>query len=451
MADATAAPPEETLTVERASSARVHQPFQVEVVAGPDRGRVFSLDPADPEQPPRLLLGTSPACLLKLTDRTVSRRHVALESDGLRLRLLDLGSTNGTRVNGLEVREALLVGGETVELGHTSLLVHARGSAKAAPAGTLSFGRVLGQSEEMQRLFGICHKVAASAVPVLIEGETGTGKELLAESLHELGPRAGGPFVVFDCAASGAGQAEETLFGAVAGALGSGAPARAGVFEEANHGTLLIDEVSELEAGLQGKLLRVLERGEVRPLGSAKTIKVDARLVFCTRRDLDREVQAGRFRDDLFFRIAVARIELPPLRRRPGDLELLARQFWLELGGDAAALDARLLRSLAAYDWPGNVRELRNSLAQRFALGELASPEQPSSLGSVRPVAVGDWLDQLLDKKLPLTQTRQQVLDVFLRRYVERVLAEHNGNVSRAAAASGLARRYFQILRARQR
>jgi two-component system, NtrC family, response regulator HydG len=440
---------DETLTVERTSQARKHQAFELEVQKGPDSGRVFKIDPGDPEQPPRLLLGTSPACHLRLTDRTVSRRHAALESDGLQLRLTDLESTNGTRVSGLDAVEVLLSGGETIELGQSALLLRALGTPHASTPTSQSFGRMLGQSEEMQRLFLVCQKLAMSSVPVLIEGETGTGKELLAESIHELGPRAGGPFVVFDCAAIALGRAETLLFGQEVGALDAHSPRTAGVFEEAHGGTLLIDEVGELELPVQAKLLRVLERGEVRPLGSARTLKLDVRLLFTTRRDLDREVQAGRFRDDLFFRIAVARVEVPPLRRRGGDVEHLLRHFWRELGGDLQHVDARLLRSLSAYAWPGNVRELKSTVAQRLALGDLApAPQQPSPSHAA---GARDWLDQLLDRRLPLPQARREVLDVFLSRYVERVLAEHGGNVSKAAAASGLARRYFQILRARQR
>jgi DNA-binding NtrC family response regulator len=372
-----------------------------------------------------------------------------LESDGLQLRLTDLDSTNGTRVNGLDAVEVRLTGGETIELGESTLLLRPLGTPHAATPASLSFGRILGRSEEMQRLFSVCHKLASSTVPVLIEGETGTGKELLAETLHELGPRASGPFVVFDCAAVAANRADALLFGQEAGALTAGSPRTPGVFEEAHRGTLLIDEVGDLELPLQAKLLRVLERGEVRPLGSARTLKLDVRLLFTTRRDLDREVQAGRFRDDLFFRITVARVEVPPLRRRGGDAEDLLRHFWRELGGDAKQIDVRLIHSLSGYAWPGNVRELKSTVLERLALGELArapqGPDLASSGGS------SDWLDQLLDRRLPLPQARREVLDVFLRRYVERVLAEHGGNVSKAAAASGLARRYFQILRARQR
>lgn len=442
---------EQTHTVQRTERAREHRAFELEIVAGPDTGLTFKIDPSDPEQPPRLLLGTSPACSLRLSDRTVSRRHAALECDGLQLRLRDLDSTNGTRVEGLDVVEVKLDGGERIEAGASQLVLRAVGVRQAASSATEALGRLLGQSEEMQRLFAVSRRLAASHVPLLIEGETGTGKELLAETLHEIGPRSAGPFVVFDCASAGVTLAELALFGQEAGIREPGSPRVPGVFEEADGGTLLIDEVGELDLTIQAKLLRVLERGELRPIGSARVVKPDVRLLFTTKRDLDREVQAGRFRDDLFFRIAVARVELPPLRRRRGDFELLLRHFWQQLGGAAGDLDARTIRSLSAYDWPGNVRELRSAVAQRLALGDLARLPQPPARADEAPSSGGDWLDRLLERELPLPQARREVLDVFLRRYVERALAQHGGNISKAAAASGLARRYFQLLRARRR
>lgn len=441
----------QTHTVERTERARSHQAFELEVVTGPDAGRVFKLDPSDPEQPPRLLLGTSPACHLRLSDRTVSRRHAALESDGLQLRLTDLDSTNGTRVEGLSIVEVKLDGGEKVMVGESLLVLRAVGSRQATAAATQALGRLIGHSEEMQRLFMAGRRLAASNVPLLIEGETGTGKELLAETLHEIGPRSSGPFVVFDGASASSEYAELALFGQEFGARGAGSSRAPGVFEEANGGTLLIDEVGELDSTLQAKLLRVLERGEVRPLGSAKAVKLDVRFLFTTRRDLDREVQAGRFRDDLFFRIAVARLELPPLRRRRGDVELLIHHFWRELGGAPRDIDARLVRSMSAYGWPGNVRELKGALTQRLALGDLATVPQSTTETREQPSSGSDWLERLLDQRLPWPQARRAVLDVFLRRYVERALSEHGGNLSKAAAASGLARRYFQLLRARGR
>src|SRR5262245_60431404 len=188
----------------------------------------------------------------------------------------------------------------------------------------------------------------------------------MAEALHEQGPRASQPFVVFDCTAVPPNLVESELFGHERGAFTGAVTQRKGVFEQAHGGTLLIDEIGDLDLPLQPKLLRAIERGEIRRVGADRWIRVDVRVLAATRRDLAREVQAGRFRDDLFHRLAVGRIELPPLRHRRGDVPLLARQVWRELGGDARLLPAEILLKWEDYEWPGNVRELRNAVARQL-------------------------------------------------------------------------------------
>jgi hypothetical protein len=316
--------------------------FALTVTSGPDRGKSLTLDGS---QALRVLIGQSPACDVRLTDREVSRRHAALEPRGAALRITDLGSTNGTYVDRVRVIEAELVGGEFVRLGGTLLRVDRLegGAPRPLPAGE-GFGRVIGSSPEMRRLYPLCARLASSSVPLVIEGDTGTGKEVLAESLHEQGPRAQGPFVVFDCTAVPPNLVESELFGHERGAFTGAVASRRGVFEQAHGGTLFIDEIGDLDLALQPKLLRALERSEVRRLGADRWIQVDVRVIAATRRDLDREVQVGRFRDDLFHRLTVARIELPPLRRREGDVRVLARHFWRQLGGAASALGEDLLR-----------------------------------------------------------------------------------------------------------
>jgi two-component system, NtrC family, response regulator HydG len=422
--------------------------FEIMVTAGPDRGRSVVLSGASPH---RVLVGTSPACDLVLRDRQVSRRHLALSLDGRRVRLSDLGSTNGTSVSGVAVVEAFLGGGESVGLGETVLEMRARstGQAPALPIAT-SFGRLLGASTEMRRLYALCERLAASNVPVVIEGETGTGKEVLAESLHEQGPRAAGPFVVFDCTAVAPTLVEAELFGHDRGAFTGAVGERKGVFEQAHEGTLLVDEIGDLDLTLQAKLLRAIERGEVRRVGAARSRRVDVRVLAATRRDLDREVQAGRFRDDLFHRLAVARIELPPLRERRGDVALLVRHFVTEAGGDAGTVPPALLRQWESDPWPGNVRELRNAVARRVALGDLAPGRVADGADASLPGLEG-LVDAVVGRGLPFVRARDFVLEEFTRAYTDRMLASHGGNVVRAAAASGIGRRYFQRIRARQR
>ncbi len=418
------------------------RPFVVTVVAGPSTALEITLDETSP---PSVLIGQSPACAVRLEDPLVSRRHASLEWDGPRLRIRDHDSTNGTFVQGVPVVEAYLHGGEIVQVGDTRLSVERRAVGAAAPPMRSQFGRTLGASPEMRRIYVLAHKLAQSDVPMVLEGETGTGKEVLAESIHEVGPRKHGPFVVFDCTAVAPTVVESELFGHERGAFTGAVATRRGVFEQADGGTLLIDEVGDLGLDLQAKLLRAIERSEVRRVGGDRWIRADVRVIAATRRDLDREVQEGRFRDDLFYRLAVGRIELPPLRRRTGDVTFLAHHFWAEQGGQGA-IPAALLQQLEAQPWPGNVRELRNAVVRALVLGELArAPDAPPRAGE----PAGDFFEWLLGQRLPLPEARQRAALELERRYVERAVAEHGGNVTHAAAASGVGLRYFQIVRAR--
>jgi len=425
--------------------------YVLEVLDGPEKGTKRVLDGSGA----RFLVGKGPACEVRLSNPHVSRRHAAFELTHKGLRITDLDSSNGTTVDGLRIGEAFLRGGERVGLAGTTLRVE-RGSAEAAPlAPESSFGRMLGSSEVMRRLYPLCKRLAASELPILIEGETGTGKEVLAEALHEGSARAAAGFVVFDCTSVPPSLAETTLFGHEKGAFTGAVGSRKGVFEEAHGGTLFIDEIGELDLALQPKLLRALERSEVQRVGSNTWTKVDVRIIAATRRDLDKEVQAGRFRDDLFFRLAVGRVELPPLRHRQGDIALLARHFSDQLGG-TKPLAPSIVVKFEDYRWPGNIRELHNAVARFLALGEPPDADGtsgallPAETASDEPVsALADVIEGLLDREMPLTRAREVVVGEFERRYVARVLARYGGNVARAASASGIARRYFQILRAR--
>jgi DNA-binding NtrC family response regulator len=311
------------------------------------------------------------------------------------------------------------------------------------PSSATSFGPMLGASAEMRRIYPLCERIAAASVPVVIEGETGTGKEVLAEALHQRGPRAG-PFVVFDCTAVAATLVESELFGHERGAFTGAVAAHKGLFEQATGGTLLVDEIGDLDLALQPKLLRAIERSEIRRVGGDRRIQVDVRVLAATRRNLEELVKEGRFRDDLFHRMAVARIALPPLRERKGDVQLLAQHFLRELGADPDSLDAELLARWEAYLWPGNVRELRNAVARHNALGELGARE-----GGPGEALSLDTVERVLALNLPIHQARERVLEDFERRYLEHALSRHRGVVTHAAKAAGIARRHFQRLRAR--
>ena len=438
-----------------AASATDEPIYLLQVVEGPDRGRTLILDGQNLD---RANIGQSTICEMQLTDPMVSRRHASIARDKGALRVVDLGSTNGILVNDLRVYDATLRGGETLRLGGSVLRVTRAGVATAGARVDLDgFGTLVGKSAEMRRLYPLLARLAASSIPVVVEGEVGTGKEAVAESLHLAGPRAGGSFVVFDCACTPARAVDAVLFGEEE----RGHEPRLGLFEQADGGTLLLDEVAELDLALQARLLRVIERGEVQRVGSTTARCVDVRVLASSRHDLDREVQSGRLREDLFYRLAVARVELPPLRRRHGDVAALAAYFWQRLGGDPGGPPKELLIRFADYEWPGNVRELENAIARRLALGAdveqasnpsmwqrpAAAPEAVSSAEAAAPPR--DVLDEVLDLDLPLPRARQKVVEELERRFVSRTLAKHGGNVTRAAAASGLALRYFQVLKAR--
>jgi two-component system, NtrC family, response regulator HydG len=418
--------------------------FALSVVTGANAGQRV---PLEASRPSALLVGQSPVCDFRLEDPMVSRRHASFEIVGERVRVRDLGSTNGTRVNGIAVVEAFLVGGESVAIGESELQL-SRVAGEAAPSVRPTrdgFGGVVGKSPAMRRLYPLLERLAASDVPIVIEGETGTGKEVVAEAIHAHSARRDKPYVVFDCTAVAPTLVEAELFGHERGAYTGAVGARKGVFELADGGTLLIDEIGDLELHLQPKLLRVLERGEIRRVGGQKPIQIDVRVLAATRRNLDEAVQLGRFRDDLFHRLAVARVELPPLRRRDGDVAELARHLWRELGGKGS-VPAELLARWVIADFPGNVRELKNAVARHIALGDLSlEPE------GTPPSKSQDFLFQTIAEQLPLPVARAKVVAELERRYIEHSLEQHAGDVTAAARASGVARRYFQLLRSGKR
>ncbi len=422
--------------------------FAVEVTEGPDRGLLLAFDST---RPTSLLIGQGQACDLRLSDHQVSRRHAALDFTDRGLRVTDLGSTNGTLVGGLRVAEAYLVGGETLQVGQSTVKVlGAPASGKPELSTAQGFGRMIGESPEMRRIYPLCERLARSDVAIVIEGETGTGKEVLAEALHEASRRCAGPFVVFDCTAIAPSLLESVLFGHEKGSFTGAVSQRIGIFEQAHGGTLFIDEIGELDALLQPKLLRAIERGEVQRIGSSRWERVDVRIVAATRRDLDREVQAGRFRDDLFYRLAVGRIELPPLRRRRGDIRVLSRHFWRQIAGEIRPMPPDIIERLEDYAWPGNVRELQNAIARHVAVGDLATTPDVSRPSAPPVAGTEDVIERVLAMNLPLPRARAEVVEEFERRYVQEVLARYDGNVARAASASGIALRYFQLIKARR-
>ena len=453
--------PHSTLERPKVAGSTIEIPtLTLEVMAGPDIGRALVVDPA--EQIGRIFVGKSKACQLELSDPLASRRHFAIEIEGRGARITDLDSTNGTLVNGVRVLEAILFGGELIRVGDTTIALRLGERRARKLSGATRFGRFLGASPELTRLYPLCERLALSDVPVIIEGETGTGKELLAEALHEASPRASAPFVVFDCTTSPSGLLEARLFGHERGAFTGAVGSRPGVFEEASGGTLLIDEIGDLDVALQAKLLRAVQTGQVQRLGGTAWIKTNVRVLAATRRDLEREIQAGRFRDDLYYRLAVARLEIPPLRRRASDIRLLAEHLWAAACPGGPPIGDDLVARLESYSWPGNVRELSNAVLHHAALGDLADadmlarpmPPAAEESGEVAPAPAlrGEpgVIASVIARGLPFPRARQEVMEAFEERYVDAMLEKHDHNISKAAAAAGIARRYFYTIRTRR-
>ncbi|HTM19282.1 MAG TPA: sigma 54-interacting transcriptional regulator [Kofleriaceae bacterium] len=347
------------------------QRLQVNALEGPAAGRTWTVEET------RATLGSHPRCDLVIDDPTVSRFHCEIRIDERRARVRDLDSRNGTLVDGVEVVDAWLRDGSRLRLGRTLLRIdHGEGAVDLQLSPRSAFGGLAGGSPLMRRLFERLERAAASDATVLLEGETGTGKTLAARAIHEHSARRGGPFVVLDCGAVPATLLESELFGHERGAFTGASARRTGVFEEASGGTLFLDEIGELPLELQTKLLGALENRSVRPVGGGAPVAVDVRVVAATNRDLRAEVNGGRFRPDVYYRLAVITVVLPALRERPGDVPAVAEQLLRSLGAEQGRIDALLTEELVTRmqqaAWPGNVRELRNYLERCLAFDEVA-------------------------------------------------------------------------------
>jgi transcriptional regulator with GAF, ATPase, and Fis domain len=407
------------------------------VTRGPDTG--LTLETAG--VPVRI--GTAADSDMVLSDDTVSRRHAELEPTPLGMRIRDVESTNGLVIGGMRIRDAFIPGDFQVALGETWISAQWLGeTVDKEQVATDRFGDVLGRSARMRELFADLERIAPTDVTLLIEGETGTGKDLIAESLHAASRRANGPFVVFDCGAVAPTVIESELFGHERGAFTGAHGTHIGVFEQADGGTLFLDEVGELPLDLQPKLLRVIEKLEIRRVGARQTISVDVRIIAATNRNLRAAVQRREFRQDLYFRLAAAHLAVPPLRDRLDDLELLAEHFLAQQDPprSLAEVPQHVWEMFHAHRWPGNVRELRNAV-QRLAV----TPDRPlhdPSHGAAQPVA--SWARG--DAVVPLRIARRQAGDDFERAYLEHVLAKSGGNVTRAAALAEVSRQMMQKL-----
>ncbi|MGE0784739.1 MAG: sigma 54-interacting transcriptional regulator [Sandaracinaceae bacterium] len=410
--------------------------IKLTVLEGPDRGAEITARRGV------VRVGTASDNDLTLADNAISRRHAELRLRGPDVLLRDLGSTNGTTVDGVRVLEAFISPSSLIRLGDTCIRVSPVDEPIVVPLSSRErFGKLLGSSAAMRQAFALLERAAPTEATILIEGETGTGKELAAEGIHDTSTRSEGPFVAIDCGAVSANLIESELFGHVRGAFTGAVSDRRGVFEEAQGGTLFLDEIGELPLDLQPKLLRVLEKREIRRVGESRARPIDVRVVAATNRDLAVEVNQGTFREDLFFRLAVVRVRLPPLRSRRDDIPRLVRHFVERLRPDAPTPSPELVAALARKSWPGNVRELRNAVERALALVDPATSEgAPAEAASSGQDA---RLAELLS--MPMKEGLDRWVAYFEQEYVKLALDRH-GSVSAAARAAGVNRRHIQRL-----
>ncbi|HEX7664909.1 MAG TPA: sigma 54-interacting transcriptional regulator [Polyangiaceae bacterium] len=383
------------------------------------------------------VVGSSDECDVVIDDPAVSRKHLELQLVPEGVRVVDLDSRNGTFYLGQQIERMVLGLGTTIEIGaHTLAIDFDAGALEDDVAiEEKSYRGMVGVSLVMRRLFGTLKRLGGSLATVLVHGESGTGKELIARAIHEGSRVAKGPFVVVNCGALARDLVASELFGHRRGAFTGAVDSRRGAFELANDGTLFLDEVGELPLEVQPLLLRAIEAREIREIGGEQTKPVRVRIVAATNRRLEEEVAEGRFRQDLYYRLAVVKLEAPPLRGRPEDVGPIALRFAEAAGLEA--LPAPILEKLKARAWPGNVRELRNAVDAYAALGVL--PDE----GVVRPPLIDSAVALVADPTQAYEPQKDALIDLFTRAYLQKLMAASDGNQSQAARVAGLDRSYF--------
>ncbi|MFY0582752.1 sigma 54-interacting transcriptional regulator [Cystobacter fuscus] len=411
---------------------------QLVVIDGPDAGRAVALG----SEPVRV--GTREGCALRLSDPRVSGEHLEVWAEETGFGVRDLGSRNGTLYEGSRLGEARVRVGATFKLGRSFVRIQAEGQPwEVTPSRARRFGELVGESPAMRELFAVLEHVAPTDTTVLVQGETGTGKEGVARALHEASARRKGPFVAVDCGALPEGLVESELFGHVKGAFTGALAARAGAFARARGGTLFLDELAGIPPSVQARLLRVLEERRVRPVGGDAEQAVDVRVVAASRVDLSLAVAEGTFRSDLYYRLAVVTLTLPALRQRREDLALLVAELLRRRGFEPGAVRGPGLELLSGHDWPGNVRELRNVLERSLVLSPGAGSFERLRL-SLQPQGTGAELTLRTD--LPFAEAKQAVVESFERHYLRDVLARAGGNLSEAARRAGVDRKHLRAL-----
>jgi transcriptional regulator with GAF, ATPase, and Fis domain len=423
------------------------------VSKGPDKGKELVIERE------RVTVGRSVICDLALEDKAVSGTHFEVVATEKGVLVRDLDSTNGTFCGDIRLREVWIKSGMVIRAGQSEIRFEpVQGSVEIDLSKDEKFHDLVGKSIRMREIFATLEKVGPSDLTVLIRGETGTGKELVARAIHEASRRSSEPFVVQDCSAIPKDLIESTLFGHEKGSFTGALDRHRGSFEQADAGTIFLDEIGELDIAMQPKLLRVLENREIKRVGGDRQIPVNVRVVAATNRDLRAMVNEGTFREDLFYRLSVVQIELPALRERPEDVPLLARSFLDHFvarrfpGEDKKfTVSKEAMARMQAFAWPGNVRELKNTIERAASLAdelELSVRDlMPTSQRT--PVAAmpgGSTAEQFVEENVPFKEAKQAVVDAFESAYLKSLLDKHGGNVTRSAQSAGLTRYHLREL-----
>ncbi|MBI1910191.1 MAG: sigma 54-interacting transcriptional regulator [Deltaproteobacteria bacterium] len=423
---------------------------RLEVIGGPGKDKKIDLNKP-------VKIGKKEDNDLVIDDKTVSRNHFEILQADDRFLLRDLESTNGTTINDIRVKEAYLSPGDIIRIGNTKIeFVAFDEKIQMEPSKKEAFGELTGQSRKMRQIFGILEKIAPTNTTVIIEGETGTGKEVVARAIHEQSTRKNKSFVVFDCSAVAENLIESELFGHVKGSFTGAVATRKGAFEEANGGTIFLDEIGELSMDLQPKLLRALEQREVKKVGSNETASIDVRVICATNRNLKKEIADSNFREDLYYRLSVVKISLPPLRERPDDIPVLVEKF-LKTGKFNILPDGKLkvtrvedeaLKMLTRYQWPGNVRELMNVLERAVPLVEASSIAAKHLAFIFQELEREDEATERMtvDMGLPFKEAKQKVVEGFEKDYLAALLRRNNYNISKTAREAGIDRKHIRNL-----
>ncbi|RZO66109.1 MAG: sigma 54-dependent Fis family transcriptional regulator [Sandaracinaceae bacterium] len=438
-------------TDDRATKRKLRRAKMV-VVEGPDKGQELLIERE------RITVGRSVICDLTLADKAVSGTHFEIEAREKGFVLRDLDSTNGTFVGDLRVREVWIQPGTVVRVGQSHLEFEPqKGTIDIELSKEDRFHGIIGKSVRMREIFATLQKIAPTELTVLVRGETGTGKELIARAVHSASRRADGPLVVQDCSAIPKDLIESTLFGHERGAFTGATDRHRGSFEQADGGTIFLDEIGELDLNLQPKLLRVLENREIKRVGGDRQIPVNVRVVAATNRDLRAMVNEGTFREDLYYRLSVVQLELPPLKERPEDISLLAEHFLADVSrrrypdGEATlSIAPEAMRRLMAYAWPGNIRELKNTVERGGSLAD--EPEltvadlMPGAPKMPPPMLGGGSAERFVEEDVPFKEAKSAVLDEFEAAYLKALLDKHKDNITRSAKAAGLTRYHLREL-----